>query len=139
MNKKQRISQKGKKQAALGLAICFSAVIVITGAYTWNNYKDNISEELELAKEEQQAEAEKEIAEETNSGVEAEKKDVLEGVSTEGKNEQSADSTENSNSDGAAETTGSSTQIYFSDSDQLLWPVNGNVMMSYSMDKTVYF
>ena len=27
----------------------------------------------------------------------------------------------------------------FTESSQLLWPVNGNVLMSYSMDKSVYF
>ena len=37
------------------------------------------------------------------------------------------------------ETAGETAQVYFTESDQLLWPVNGNVMMSYSMDKTVYF
>ena len=53
MNKKQQLSPKGKKQAALALAICFSAVIAITGAYTWNNYKEKTARELELAREEE--------------------------------------------------------------------------------------
>ena len=56
MNKKQRLSQKGKKQAAYALAICFSAVIAITGAYTWNSYKEKTSKELELAKHEKELE-----------------------------------------------------------------------------------
>ena len=77
MNKKQRLSQKGNKQAAYALAICFSAVIAITGAYTWNSYKEKTSKELELAKQEEQAEAEKEMAEAANStdGVEAKQED----------------------------------------------------------------
>lgn len=139
MNKKQRLSQKGKKQAAYALAICFSAVIAITGAYTWNSYKEKTSKELELAKQEEQAETEKEMAEAANStdGVEAKQEDTSDEALPENETAEGTEETENT--DSVTETAGETAQVYFTEPDQLLWPVNGNVMMSYSMDKTVYF
>ena len=54
-------------------------------------------------------------------------------------NETAEGTEETENTDSVTETAGETAQVYFTESDQLLWPVNGNVMMSYSMDKTVYF
>ncbi|MDY5845463.1 MAG: M23 family metallopeptidase [Bariatricus sp.] len=138
MNKKQQLSPKGKKQAALALAICFSAVIAITGAYTWNNYKEKTARELELAREEEQAEEMAEAANATD-GVEAEQEENTDTGINDSENENPEDSAEDQNTGVTAETSGSTSRISFSESDQLLWPVDGNVMMSYSMDKTVYF
>lgn len=36
-------------------------------------------------------------------------------------------------------TAGSGMSVNFNEDSKLLWPVNGTVLMSYSMDKTVYF
>lgn len=50
---------------------------------------------------------------------------------------------ENQNSDsamsGVQTTSGSGYNINFTEDSYILWPVNGAVIMSYSMDKTVYF
>ena len=135
MNKKQRPSKEGKKQAAIGLVICFVAAIAITGAYTWTNYKDRTQKELAQAEEEAQAkeEAMRQASEEANNIA---KKAPDDGEDTEpiGQAEE-----EQGESTTAAETGGSTTQLYFGEDSQLLWPVNGNVLMSFSMDKTVYF
>lgn len=138
MNKKQRTSKKGRKQAALGLVICFVAAIALTGAYTWTNYKDRTEKELQLAKEEQaKIDAANEAAEEANNiAMKAEDSaadQILE------KETESMEIEANSEVEESAATAGDSVQVNFTESDQLLWPVNGNVLMSYSMDKTVYF
>ena len=136
MNKKQRPSKEGRKQAAIGLAICFVAAIAITGAYTWTNYKDKTQKELAQAEEEAQAKekAMKQASEEANNI--AKKALDEEEEDTDSVDQADEDTGENTT---AAETAVSTTQLYFGEDSELLWPVNGNVLMSFSMDKTVYF
>lgn len=69
MNKKQQSSNKRRKRASIGLAVCFAAAIVLTGAYTWRNYRANVKDEQAKIEEEQQAKEEeiKRNAEETSS------------------------------------------------------------------------
>ena len=55
MNKKQQSSNKRRKRASIGLAVCFAAAIVLTGAYTWRNYRANVKDEQAKIEEEQQA------------------------------------------------------------------------------------
>lgn len=138
MNKKQRTSKKGRKQAALGLVICFVAAIALTGAYTWTNYKDRTEKELQLAKEEQaKIDAANEAAEEANNIAMKAEDSSADQILEEGT--ESMEIEANSEVEESAATAGDSVQVNFTESDQLLWPVNGNVLMSYSMDKTVYF
>ncbi len=149
MNKKQRPSDKGRKQAAVGVAICFAAVIALTGAYTWTNYKDSTEKELELAQEEQRArqEAANKALREANSIAEKAKEETkqeeTDGVSDNSTAEQpeqpSENNEENTGVQSSTQTSGGASQLSFNESSQMLWPVNGHVTMSYSMDKTVYF
>ena len=37
------------------------------------------------------------------------------------------------------ETSGQSDRLSFSDQSKILWPVNGDVILNYSMDKSIYF
>ena len=69
MNKKQQSSNKRRKRASIGLAVCFAAAIVLTGAYTWRNYRANVKDEQAKIEEEQQAREEeiKRNTEETSS------------------------------------------------------------------------
>lgn len=125
---KLQLSEKGKKRAAAGVAVCFVATIALTGAYTWSNYQDKLNEEMLLEEELQQAELEETEDEYqlTNSTVE---KGEEETVVTE---ETPEETTYTGNAVAAA-------QPNFTESSQLLWPVNGNVLMSFSMDKSIYF
>lgn len=136
MSKNQRPSKNGRRQAAIGLVVCFVAAIAITGAYTWTNYKDRAKKELALA-EEKIAEDEKmkEESEAANSTAKkAEENDV------EDAEDEEEDAAEGGAAGGTAqETAGNASQLSFGEESQLLWPVNGNVLMSFSMDKTVYF
>lgn len=147
MNKKQQSSRRRKKRASIGLAICFAAAIVLTGAYTWKNYRANVKEEQAKLEQEQQAKEEeiKRTAEETSSiakkALEDEEpvtKDDNSGQQDTGAAEEDTESQTDTWTD-STQTAGTAMNLNFGEDSQLLWPVDGNVLMSYSMDKTVYF
>ena len=130
--KKMELSPAGKKRAAVGVAVCFIATLVLTGAYTWKNYQNKIAEEERLM-EEQMAKTieEAQAAKEASGAAKKWEQDVKENVVEEAAEQAKATYTE------ALETKTATPN--FTESSQLLWPVNGNVLMSYSMDKSVYF
>lgn len=144
MNKNERPSFLKGRGAAVGIVICFVAVIALVGVYTFNNYQKDIDEQM--AKAEKQAdELTEDKTEETTADdivlPEAEDKqdgtetadDVAYGT-TDGQD--SADS----GSAGGAETSGADTSgVWFSEDSVLTWPVSGAVIMGYSMDQTVFF
>lgn len=139
MNKRQRPSQK-KKGATVAAVVCFVAAIALVGTYTFNDYKrTQQKEQLALAEKEDDTkdDKKKEPAEEANNLVinnkeEAEPEEKPEEPVAE-------DTTEQTNSTDVQQTEGLSRAITFNENSQLLWPVNGTIIMSYSMDKTVYF
>ena len=146
MNKKQQSSNKRRKRASIGLAVCFAAAIVLTGAYTWRNYRANVKDEQAKIEEEQQAKEEeiKRNAEETSSIA----KKALEDEEPVTKEDSQAANTAADGSTASrmdtwetdsTQTAGTAMNLNFGEDSQLLWPVDGNVLMSYSMDKTVYF
>lgn len=146
MNKKQQSSRRRKKRASIGLAICFATAIIITGAYTWKNYRANVKNEQAKLEQEQQTkeEAEKKTAEETSGIAQKALKDeepVSQGESTMQQSVKAGDSSmDQTEADiAAAQTAGNVMNLNFSENSPLLWPIDGNVLMSYSMDKTVYF
>lgn len=130
--KKMELSPAGKKRAAAGVAICFIATLVLTGAYTWRNYQNKIAEEERLM-EEQMAKTNEEAqaAKEASGAAKKWEQDVKENVVEEVAEQAKATYTEELETKTATPN--------FTESSQLLWPVNGNVLMSYSMDKSVYF
>lgn len=144
MNKNERPSFLKGRGAAVGIVICFVAVIALVGVYTFNNYQKDIDEQM--AKAEKQAdELTEDKTEETTADdivlPEAEDKqdgtetadDVAYGT-TDGQD--SADS----GSAGGAETSGADTSgVWFSEDSVLTWPASGAVIMGYSMDQTVFF
>ena len=144
MNKNERPSFLKGRGAAVGVVICFVAVIALVGVYTFNNYQKDIDEQM--AKAEKQAdELTEDKTEETTADdivlPEAEDKqdgtetadDVAYGT-TDG--QESADS----GSAGGAETSGADTSgVWFSEDSVLTWPASGAVIMGYSMDQTVFF
>lgn len=146
MNKKQQSSRKRKKRASIGLAVCFAVAIMITGAYTWKNYQANVkNEQAKVEKEQQEKEEElQRTAEETSSIAQKALEDeepvtkgestVQQSVTDDKISEDLAD-----NQASTAQTAGSVMNLNFGENSQILWPVSGNVLMSYSMDKTVYF
>ena len=113
------------KDKAIALVVAFVAMIAIVGTVTFNRYESR--KEAELAKAEK-AEEKQEIEEEvqiTNTEeVKAEIEDETEEVPEKEPEEKPVKK---------AET------MSFSKEETLIWPVDGNVILNYSMDQTVYF
>ena len=140
MNKKQKPSQK-KKAATVAAVLCFVAAIAIVGTYTFNDYKTTQQkEQLARAEETNDTEDEKdtEPAEEANNLVVSNQDDTKE---QEDQNQEDTADTGGISGNGSAvqSTSGRGTNLSFNEDSILLWPVDGTILMSYSMDKTVYF
>lgn len=138
-------SKKGKGIAA-GLAICFVAAIAMVGTYTLKQYKSGMKDELALV-EEKDSEDKKEKKEETPSAS-VNNDNVTNSTGVLGADELTEEAAPQENeasgvtdntTDSLQETASGAGQINFTEEDKLLWPVDGNVLLSYSMDKTVYF
>lgn len=147
MNKNERPSFLKRRGAAVGIVICFVAVIALVGAYTFNNYQKDIDEQMAKA-EEQAEELTKDDTQETTTddivlpededddADNADERETDDGTSgmTDTQNE-----TDGSSDDGA-ETAGTDTSgVWFSEDSVLTWPASGAVIMGYSMDQTVFF
>lgn len=142
MNKRQKPSQK-MKGATVAAVLCFVAAIAIVGTYTFSDYK-RIQREEQFAKaveDDTNEEEKEEPAEEANNLVfkQEEPEPEAEEEPEELEIPAPAENTDNNPQTGVQSTAGSSTSINFSEDSKLLWPVNGSILMSYSMDKTVYF
>ena len=132
MNKNEKpFSLKGKG-TAVGIVICFVAVIVMVGAFTFNNYQKKLDEQLAKA-EEQTEELTKEKSEATtaNDIVLPEAEDNTSTESETGNNQGEA-------ADNSA-TSGAASDVWFTEESLLEWPASGATLINYSMDKTVYF
>ena len=135
MNKNERPSFLRGRGAAVGLVICFVAVIAIAGAYTFNNYKKQMNEQV--AKAEDQAE---ELTEDKSK--EAATDDIV-LPEEDDKEEQTETPQETPAQDGAAggeaPASGAAADVWFSEDSTLTWPASGAVLIGYSMDQTVFF
>lgn len=136
MNKNEKpFSLKGKG-AAVGIVICFVAVIVMVGAFTFNNYEKKLNEQLAKAEEQtEELTKEKSQTTTTNDIVLPEAK---ENTSEEKSTKDNTESTQNETT-GTTETAGTTAQVNFSEDSLLTWPASGAVLINYSMDQTVYF
>lgn len=142
MNKEQKPSKR-KKGASVGIAICFVAAIAIVGTYTLRDYQETKRKELAIVEDMDSTEDMVSAGEEEQPAEEANTDNLTIDTEEEtGENDAAAgDSTDTGENQAAAgsQTAGMSTSVNFTEDSQLLWPVDGNILMSYSMDKTVYF
>ena len=144
MNKNERPSFLKGRGAAVGVVICFVAVIARVGAYTFNNYQKDIDEQMAKAQEQAEQLTKDETKETTADDItlpEADDTDDTdsEGLSAEDTQGAQQDGTGESSADGA-ETSGADTSgVWFSEDSVLTWPASGAVIMGYSMDQTVFF
>ena len=113
---------KKEKRAALGLVICFVALIAVVGAVALNNYEKK--PEGQLAQTE----------DESNKKENSENEDFSQ--ITQGDDVQAEIVTP---SIPIVNATVETQELHFSESSVLAWPVDGNVLMNYSMDQTIYF
>lgn len=160
-NNKKRAPKK-RRGAKIGLAVCMAVAVVLTGAYTFQQYKTNVKKEMAKIEEESQNELEEyqsadagdvinNQTEENPGGEEYlgsyensensfsyETQDPVPSDSQDsGMNTESLESQDDT--EASQETAGEGSEINFSEEDKLIWPVSGAVLMNYSMDKTVYF
>lgn len=111
---------KKDKGAAVGLVICFVAMIAIVGAVTFRNY-------------EKKSEGEQAKTEEKKEESLVTQGDKVEAEITEQAPVEQAPIVQTPVVQAPAKT------YSFSAEDMLDWPIHGNVLLNYSMDETVYF
>ena len=129
--KKQDISKR-EKSAAVGLVVCFVAMIAIVGLITFSQYERRT--ELE---QQQLAEAE---TKDTTENTDAEEIEPSQITNTDTIQAEIPTPIEDSASKVAITPSASeSAALKFAANEVLMWPVDGNVILSYSMDKPVYF
>ena len=149
MNKNERPSFLKGRGAAVGIVICFVAVIALVGAYTFNNYQKDIDEQMAKAEEQAEKLAKDETEETTTDDIvlpEAEDDTETEddmsdsgGLNAADVQEGQQDGADDSSFDGAEASGADTLSVWFSEDSILTWPASGAVIMGYSMDQTVFF
>lgn len=142
--------KKKRRGAAVAAVLCFVAAIAVVGTYTFKDYRET-QREFELAQAREQEQKEKSETANTDKIFNEKEEDVLARQAAEAaqaaREEQEAKETEQTREEEkpeeekapAEETAGNSKSLSFSNGSKLLWPVEGTLLMNYSMDKTVYF
>lgn len=142
--------KKKRRGAAVAAVLCFVAAIAVVGTYTFKDYRETQREfELAQAREQEQKNKEESEAANTDKIFNEKEEDVLakqaEEAARQAREEQEMkeaeqDSEEEKESEEQTEqTAGNSESLNFANGSKLLWPVEGTLLMNYSMDKTVYF
>ena len=150
MNKNERPSFLKGKGAAVGIVICFVAVIALVGAYTFSNYQRDIDEQMAKAEEQAEKLAKDETEETTTDDIVLPEAGGQEDKGTASEeNSPGTESGENGgqdsagagtgDADGAAASGADTSGVWFSEDSVLTWPASGAVIMGYSMDQTVFF
>lgn len=117
---------KQEKRISVGLVVCFVAMIAIVGMITFSQYQNRM-EERRLAEIEQEQEQRIEKIQTTNTEhIQSEIEEPVqmetpEVVITPAPSEPTVDT------------------LVFSASDVLEWPIQGNVLLNYSMEQSIYF
>lgn len=147
MNKKQKPSLMKGKGAAVGIVICFVAVIALVGVYTFRGYRSEIDEQMAKS-EAQEEQITDDNAEETTtddillpgtqSGTSEKTEDMADGQQDAAENPGEENLSAADDGDAAA-TGGNTSGVWFSEDSILAWPASGAVILGYSMDQTVFF
>lgn len=131
------------KGAAVTLAVCFVGVIALVGAFTLRNYQNHLQQVAENDEKNDTKEEKKEdskavtgediVLPQTDKNTEKEQEDEEKGTDTKNTDAGSAQAQAPTSAGNQA------VQVWFDDASTLEWPASGAVIISYSMDKTVYF
>lgn len=142
MNKNEKPSFLKGKGAAVGVVICFVAVICLVGAYTFSNYREDINEQMAKAEEEAEQITEENTEEATTDDILIpQESDVSEYGETEEENvnTEEKEGLDTENTEGSTMSSAGTSSVWFSEESVLSWPASGAVIMGYSMDQTVFF
>lgn len=138
MKNKQDVSKR-EKSAAVGLVVCFVAMIAVVGMITFSNYQRR----TEPDQDKQLAQAENTEDMQGNDAKDLQG-DFQEGNSQAANTDSIQAEIEKPSITESPEviitpSVSQSAGLHFAPNDVLIWPVDGNVVLSYSMDKTIYF
>ena len=147
MKKNEKPSFLRGRGAAVGIVICFVAVIAMVGTYTFNNYQKQIDEQVAKAEEQAEKLTEDRSEEAATDDIVLPEADngMEENTETEVREQSGLSGEETTEEDaGTAEDTGASgtasePEVWFSEESTLAWPASGAVIIGYSMDQTVFF
>ncbi len=153
MKNKNELPKLGKKRTVAGLVLSFVAMITLVGAYTFSQYQGNVENELaelELIEEQESMleEALLEAAEEANTSQIVNESTMIEmneetsgTITSEEFTNEIVDEVAITDESTDISTTNASVaeQAAFTESSQMVWPVNGGIIMMYNMDTAVYF
>ena len=131
-------SRRGKG-AAVGLVICFVAVIALVGFFTFSRYKRDMSRQLAKAEEKLILKKNKKTLKRQKR---AKRQTVRQFRTKHRRQKNKKEETQTQTEQRQNQTSPTATQpdaLAFSENDLLAWPVDGNVLMNYSMDQTIYF
>lgn len=144
MNNNEKLSFLKGKGASVALVLSFVAVVAMVGAFTYNNYRKGMEQQLAEA-EEQTEELTKEKSEATTTDdiVLPERERNTSDTEEDKEENEDKDETEDEESedDDSADVTtaGNTAEVWFGEESILNWPASGAVLINYSMDQTVYF
>lgn len=154
--RKKKSAAAGGRVITVAGSLCLLAVVAMIGMYTVGRTEQKEQElEQQVAEAEEQAKAQREAQEQieqqeleeqrreaASAAAQRQKEETLQSEEAELESDfltEEAESTE-------IQTAGSSGAVkeqrvlsFSPDTDKLLWPVAGNIILDYSMDKSVYF
>lgn len=137
MKMNENSSNKGKGIAA-ALVICFVAVVAMVGTFTFKQYRDGTENELAKLEENETKEETKNTSVEQDMVLNTPKAPVEEEAPVVEEKPVAEKPIQNDTSGGGGKLSFKA-QLNFNEDKLILWPVDGDVILSYSMDKTVYF
>lgn len=141
--KKEDISRR-EKSAAVGLVVCFVAMIAIVGMITFSNYQSKMDAEEQQMADTAADESANEVADNQmlNNDMDA-PYDLDMDAKTANTDDIQAEIESPIVTEGINETTAQvpvqDAALSFASNETLSWPVDGNVILSFNMDQTVYF
>lgn len=148
MKQKKKFSISRQKSYLTAGVITLVAVIAMAGIYNRDKNSDQASEQEAIVMAETERTEDINIPDEDtaeDSGDEAENPTSTSDANSQAEQPDTAD-TGNSDLDNTGEEENVETiaqaeepQLHFSASDRIGWPINGDVLLNYSMDKSVYF
>ena len=149
MKQKKKFSISRQKSYLTAGVITLVAVIAMAGIYNRDKKSDQAAEQeaIVMAETERVEETDTQDTEETDSSDNA-SETPTNGADADSQTEKQSDTvdSENSDLDHTEEeenvetiTQAEEPQLHFSAADSIGWPINGDVVLNYSMDKSVYF
>lgn len=140
-DKKEGSSIWKGKGAAVTLAVCFVGVIALVGAFTIRNYQNRTQQQVAENDEKKDTSEDSKAVTGDDIVLPETDKNAADGQKTDETSDGAEDESvqDNTQTQAPASAGNQAVQVWFDDTSTLEWPASGAVIISYSMDKTVYF